>query len=357
MFLNALPFAISLLVLPLGVLGALYGGLWMAIAPAYVFLAIPALDSIMKLNEARLSSDTPKEKLFWHRLLTWLWVPLQLWMIFGFIWAASVSTTLAPWEVVAMAAGIGIATGGIGITYAHELMHQQGRFERTLAEILMCSTLYGHFCIEHVHGHHINVATPEDPATARRGETIYRFIPRVVRDSLASAWRIQRDQLSRRGLPLWSRRNAFWRYAGWSGGMLALAALIGGWQGVGIFTMQAVVAVLLLELVDYIEHYGLFRRKRANGRYEPTQPHHSWNSGHQASNWLLINLQRHSDHHYKPRKRFPTLQSYPESEAPQLPHGYPWMVLLALVPPLYFRVMEPRLEAWRARFYPDEVEA
>ncbi len=355
MLLNALPFAISFLFLPLAALGALYGGLWIALAPAYAFVAIPALDSVMTLNEARLESDTAEEDLFWHRLLTWLWVPIQLTMIFGLIWIAATMETLAAWEVVAMSVIVGIASGGIGITYAHELMHQQNRFEKTLAEILMCSTLYGHFCIEHIYGHHINVATPDDPATARRGETIYRFVPRVVRESFLSAWHIQRDQLARRGLSIFSRRNAFWRYGAWTVGFVGLAVLIGGWQGVGIFVLQAMVAILLLELVDYIEHYGLLRRKRANGRYEQTQPHHSWNSGHQASNWLLINLQRHSDHHYKPRKRFPTLQSYPESEAPQLPHGYPWMVALALFPPLYFRVMEPKLEAWRARFYPDEV--
>jgi len=131
--------------------------------------------------------------------------------------------------------------------------------------------------------------------------------------------------------------------------------LIGGWTGIGILVLQAAIAVLLLELVDYIEHYGLLRRRKSNGKFEPTQPHHSWNSGHQASNWLLINLQRHSDHHYKPRKRFPTLQSYPETEAPQLPHGYPWMVLLALLPPLYFNTMQPKLAAWRAQFYPEEA--
>ncbi len=355
MFLNAAPFTISFLLLPLAALGAFWGGVWMIAAPLYAFIAIPLLDNLLKLGEARLDSDIGEARLFWHRLVTWFWVPIQFVMIFGLIWIAAHTDRLAVWEVIVMAVVVGIASGGIGITYAHELMHQQNRFERTLAQMLMCSTLYGHFCIEHVYGYHINVATPEDPATAREGETIYRFIPRVVTTSLTSAWHIQTEQLRKRNLPLWSHRNAFWRYAGWSAAFLVTAALIGGWTGIGILVLQAIVAVMLLELVDYIEHYGLMRRKRANGRYEPTQPHHSWNSGHQASNWLLINLQRHSDHHYKPRKRFPTLQSYPESEAPQLPHGYPWMVVLALFPPLYFRVMTPRLRAWQARFYPDEV--
>ena len=354
MFLNAAPFAISLLFVPLAALGVWNGGLWMISAPIYAFIMIPALDVVMKLNEARLPSDTETDALLWHRTLTWLWLPIQLGMIFGLIW---VSTTgrLAGWEICAMAIVIGLGSGGIGITYAHELIHQQNKFERTLAEILMCSTLYGHWCIEHVFGHHVNVATPEDPATAREGESVYRFLPRVLTQTLASAWRIQRDQLERRGAGIFSRHNAFLRYAGWTILFIAAAAWIGGLIGVGILVLQAAVAILLLELVDYIEHYGLLRRLKPNGKFEPTQPHHSWNSGHQASNWLLINLQRHSDHHYKPRKRFPTLQSYPESEAPQLPHGYPWMVLLALIPPLYFNTMQPRLAAWRAQFYPEEI--
>lgn len=357
MLINAAPFAISLLFLPLAALGAVFGGVWMLLAPIATFGLVPALDTALKLNEARLPSDTTEKSLFWHRVLTWAWVPVQLILIFGLIWIAAQTDRLATWEAWIMALVVGIGTGGIGITYAHELIHQKNKFERNLGEILMCSTLYGHWCTEHVYGHHIHVATPDDPASAREGETIYGFIPRVLTQTLASSWRIQREQLSRRGAGFFSRHNAFLRYAGWTAAFITLAALLGGWFGVGILIVQSAVAILLLELVDYIEHYGLVRRKRENGKYEPTQPHHSWNSGHQASNWLLINLQRHSDHHYKPRKRFPTLQSYPKSEAPQLPHGYPWMVLLALAPPLYFKVMRPRLAAWRAQFYPEDTAA
>jgi len=354
MIANAAPFAISFLFLPFAALGAWQGGLWMLLAPVSAFIIVPALDTALKLNEARLPSDTDQSALFWHRLLTWLWVPIQMTMIFGLIWIATFGH-LASWEIFVMSISVGIATGGIGITYAHELIHQQNKFERTLGEFLMCSTLYGHWCIEHVYGHHINVATPKDPATAREGETIYRFLPRVLSQTATSSWRIQREQLQKRSVGFFSRHNAFLRYGLWTVFCLVLAIWLGGWIGLGIFVTQSAVAILLLELVDYIEHYGLLRRKRANGKYEPTQPHHSWNSGHQASNWLLINLQRHSDHHYKPRKRFPTLQSYPESKAPQLPFGYPWMVLLALIPPVYFKLMEPKLAAWQKQFYPEET--
>ncbi len=352
MNLNALPFAISFLFLPFAASGVLMGGIWMLAAPVYAFVAIPSLDYLMKLNESHLPAETDVSDLFWHRALTWAWVPVQLVMIFGLIAIAANSNHLALWEKLAMAVVVGIATGGIGITYAHELIHQKPRFERRLGELLMCSTLYGHWCIEHVYGHHIHVATPADPATAREGESIYKFLPRVLVQTLCSAWKIEKDMLSRKGLPFWSVHNALCRYAVITVCLLVLSILIGGWLGLVIFMLQAAVAILLLEIVDYLEHYGLMRKMQPNGRYESTRPHHSWNAAHQASNWLLINLQRHSDHHYKPQRRFPTLQSYTPEEAPQLPFGYPWMVIIAFLPPLWFKIMNPRLDAWKAHFYP-----
>jgi alkane 1-monooxygenase len=135
--------------------------------------------------------------------------------------------------------------------------------------------------------------------------------------------------------------------------MLTLALALGGLGGLGLFVLQAGIAVWQLELVNYVEHYGLSRRLLENGRYEPVRPHHSWNADHRASNWMLINLQRHSDHHYKPGRRYPVLQTYAETEAPQLPFGYPVMTILAMVPPAFHRVMDPRVRAWRQRFYPD----
>ena len=135
--------------------------------------------------------------------------------------------------------------------------------------------------------------------------------------------------------------------------MLTLAGLVGGRLGLALFVFQALVAIWQLELVDYIEHYGLTRRHLGEGKYEHIKPHHSWNAGHKATNWFLINLQRHSDHHWKPDRRFPLLQTYGTDEAPQLPFGYPVMTTLALVPPLWRRVMNPRVRAWRRQFYPD----
>jgi alkane 1-monooxygenase len=213
--------------------------------------------------------------------------------------------------------------------------------------------LYSHFRSEHLLVHHRHVGTPKDPATARFGETLWHFLPRVLWQSLVSAWVAEAAMLARKGLPASHPSNPFWRYAALQAAALLLAALIGGWWGLALFGVQAAVAVFQLELVNYIEHYGLVRRHLGGGRYEPTRPHHSWNAAHRASNWLLINLQRHSDHHYKPDRRFPLLQTYAPEEAPQMPYGYPVVTVAALLPPLWRRIMDPRVARWRARHYPD----
>ena len=159
--------------------------------------------------------------------------------------------------------------------------------------------------------------------------------------------------LARRNLRPAHRSNPFWRYVALQAAFLALAAVLGGWVGLGLFVVQAVTAIWQLELVNYIEHYGLTRKHLGNGKYDHVQPRHSWNAAHRATNWLLINLQRHSDHHYKPDRRFPLLQTYDTDLAPQLPYGYPLMTAVAMVPPLWRRVMNPRVRAWRRQFYPE----
>ncbi|MEL6316411.1 MAG: alkane 1-monooxygenase, partial [Pseudomonadota bacterium] len=333
-----------------------WGGPWIGGALLYAFLAAPTIDALTTHDTRNLDPRTPDRALIWHKLVTWAWAPVQLALLVGLL-AAVGAGHLSGLEQAGLALAVGVATGGVGITFAHELMHRKSPSERALAEALMCSTLYGHFCIEHVYGHHRTVATPEDPATARAEESFYAFLPRTLIGGLRSAWAIETARLRRRGRALWSPANAFWRFGAWALAWGALAWALAGWAGLGAFALQAAAAVALLEMVNYLEHWGLTRARLADGRYEPTRPHHSWNANHRFTNRLLINLQRHSDHHYKPDRRFPLLQSYSEAEAPQLPYGYAWMVLLTLVPPLWFRVMTPRLEAWRARFYPEETRA
>ncbi len=347
------PFWLSLGLVPLAVAGAVWGGAAVALLPLYGWGMFSLLDALTGRHAVNADPATPEARLRWHRAVTLLWFPLQFATVFGLVWYVPQAGHLGTVEKLALFFGLGVVSGTVGINYAHELMHQKGRGERWLADLLLAMVLYAHFRSEHLRVHHVHVGTPRDPVTARYNEGFHRFFARVLRQCPASAWAAERAMLARRGLPAWHRANPFWRYAALQAGMLGLAGGLGGWEGLGLFLVQAFSAVWQLELVNYIEHYGLTRRHLGEGRYEPVRPRHSWNADHRASNWLLINLQRHSDHHWKPDRRFPLLQTYGEDEAPQLPFGYPLMTLAAMVPPLWRRLMNPRVRAWRRRHYPD----
>jgi alkane 1-monooxygenase len=189
--------------------------------------------------------------------------------------------------------------------------------------------------------------------TARYNEGFHRYFPRVIWQVPLSAFRLEKARLARKDLPWTDLSNPFWRYWALQGTMMLLALIIGGWLGLALFLWQAYIAIWQLELVNYVEHYGLTRKHLGEGKYEHVKPHHSWNAAHKASNWLLINLQRHSDHHYKPNRRFPLLQNHTEADAPQLPFGYPLMTMAAMVPPIWKKVMNPRVRKWRAMYYPE----
>ncbi len=355
-FLAALPFWLSLTLIPLAVIAALNGGWTVFVLPLYGFGFMSLLDVIGGRDETNPDTGTPDEALFWHRLVTLIWLPIQLAVIYGMIWYTTRADHLSGWEIVVIFFGVGLISGAIGINYSHELMHQKNRLERWLADLLLASVLYSHFRTEHLLVHHRYVGTPRDSVTARYNEGFHWFFWRVLTDGPWSAWRAEVQMLTRAGRGPTHRTNPFWLYGALQLAALGLAFLIGGWVGIALFLWQALVAVWQLELVDYIEHYGLTRQHLGEGKYEHVQPHHSWNSAHKVSNWLLINLQRHSDHHYKPDRRFPLLQTYSADEAPQLPLGYPAMAAVAMVPPVWRRLMNPRVRAWRRRFYPDVTD-
>jgi alkane 1-monooxygenase len=351
-FLAALPFWLSLTLIPLSVVAALNGGWTVFLLPAYGYAFMSLLDIIGGRDETNPDTGTPDEALFWHRLVTLIWLPIQLAVIYGIIWYVTRADHLSTGEAVVIFFGVGLISGAIGINYSHELMHQKNRLERWLADLLLASVLYSHFRTEHLLVHHRYVGTPRDSVTARYNEGFHGFFWRVLTEGPGSAWRAERQMLARAGRTPMHPSNPFWLYGALQLAAILAAFLIGGWVGVVLFLWQALVAIWQLELVDYIEHYGLTRQHLGDGRYEHVQPRHSWNSAHKVSNWLLINLQRHSDHHYKPDRRFPLLQTYGEDEAPQLPLGYPAMAAVAMVPPVWRRLMNPRVRAWRRRFYP-----
>ena len=350
---HALPFWLSLCLPPIAVLGMVFGG-WavLLVAPSAWFL-FTLLDALTGHNTANPDPQTPDDQLTWYRAVTLIWFPVQFTLLCGMLWYVPRADHLGVGEALGLFFGMGVISGTVGINYAHELMHQKSRLERGLADLLLATVLYSHFRSEHLRVHHLYVGTPRDPVTARYNEGFHRFFPRVLRQCPQSAWKAETAMLSRRGLPPLHQSNPFWRYALLQVAMLALALALGGWVGLGLFLVQAFTAIWQLELTNYVEHYGLTRRYLGEGKYEHVLPRHSWNADHRATNWLLINLQRHSDHHYKPDRRFPLLQTYGTEDAPLLPFGYPMMTMAAMVPPVWKRVMNRRVKEWRKQFYPD----
>lgn len=314
-------------------------GLWHAPRTGWlvmlgVQLAIAALELLPPLRR----SVPAQPARTWHRAVLWVHVPLQAGLL-----ALGVLVMMRPADGYATAVLAGLAAGGVtgalGITFAHELGHSRSRVDRALAWLMMGSVLYAHFMVEHYRGHHPRAASDDDPATARRGESVWRFLPRTLAGGWRSAWALEAVQLARlrRG---WMRSPLAWAVACQLAGLVALA-LLGGPRVLVFWLVQAAYAVLLLETINYIEHYGL-RRARIAGRLEPFGVGHAWNADHALSNALLVNLQRHSDHHMHAWKPYPALEPLP---GPQLPTGYSGCVFLAWASPLWFRVMEPRLTA------------
>ncbi|MEZ4237887.1 MAG: alkane 1-monooxygenase [Myxococcota bacterium] len=306
--------------------------------PAFVFVAIPLLDQVIGAD-----TSEPAGRTWVHDAVVRLWAPLQLVVV-----AAALATVphRPAWESVLLLAGVGVMTGAGGITIAHELVHRTTRGDRALAEILMTTVSYPWWLVEHVLGHHRWVGTPRDPATARLGESVYAFLPRSIFGGLASFWSLERAYAARRGIPWWSLRDRRTRYALELVALWAGLAAVGGWAVVGAFAVQAVVGVVLLEVINYIEHYGLVRTEVRPGEYERVKPQHSWNSNHWLTGAFLFNLPRHADHHAHAARPYWDLRPFPD--APELPLGYAGMVLVAMVPPLYRRWMEPRVAAMRA---------
>lgn len=311
---------------------------WASIGAPWVpllvtFIAIPLIDAWV--GPPRAHSDGAS--VLFVRYIPRLQLIVQTLLL---VQAVRIAPSLGWGELVVFGVAIGTVTGGIGITVAHELTHRAARIDRIIAKALLVSVAYGHFVVEHVRGHHVRVGTPDDPATAPRGMTVYRFILRSVAGGFQHAWRLETMRLQHERRSPWSLRN--WVLSGSLLSLLLFAsvAVVGGAKAAFLFTLQAAWAVVLLEIINYIEHYGL-QRQRIGNRYEPVREEHSWNANFTVSNWLLFNLQLHPDHHTNVQRPFDQLRSV--AAAPQLPAGYPAMILLALLPPAWFAVMDRRL--------------
>ena len=317
--------------------------LWLWLLPIWIHLLIPALDTWIGEDPSNPpdSALASLEAQRFYRALVAAYVPGQwLTTLLAVGIAAHHELSWSAWIALVLSAG---GINGLGINAAHELGHKQARWETWLARLALAPVAYGHFFVEHNRGHHARVATPQDPASARLGESFWAFLPRTVVGSVASAWRLERTRLARQGRSVWSPRNRNLQAWALTVMLFATIVIVVGPKVLPFLVLQALYGISLLEVVNYIEHYGLRRRVLPDGRTEPCNPQHSWNSSHLVSNLFLFHLQRHSDHHAHPSRRYQALRHAPE--APQLPSGYAAMLMLAYLPPLWRRVMDPRVLA------------
>ncbi|MFJ4657331.1 alkane 1-monooxygenase [Nocardia sp. NPDC088792] len=325
---------------------------WWWIGPMLVYVLLPILDRFFGPDGQNPPDEVMEylENDKYYRYCTYAYIPFQVLSLFfaGYLWTASNLSWLGIDGGLGLISKIGLALsvgvmGGVGINTAHELGHKKDDLERWLSKITLAQTFYGHFYIEHNRGHHVRVATPEDPASARFAETFWSFLPRSVWGSLRSSWELEAKRLERLGKRPWTIRNDVLN--AWLMSVVLWGALIAvfGVSVLPYLVIQAVYGFALLETVNYLEHYGLLRQKTAAGRYERCTPEHSWNSDHIVTNIFLYHLQRHSDHHANPTRRYQILRSM--DGAPNLPSGYASMISLAYFPPLWRRVMDHRVLA------------
>ncbi|MBT8084350.1 MAG: alkane 1-monooxygenase [Woeseia sp.] len=317
--------------------------LWLLLPLLLNYVGGPLLDALFGEDE----NNPPEEVVMqlerdrYYRYLTYIAVPVHLLSFYGAAWWAG-SQNLSWWAFIGLAAIAGM-TSGLAINTGHELGHKRSPVERLLSRFVLAIPMYGHFTIDHNRGHHRDVSTPEDCASSRMGESIYRFALREIPGAFIRAWEIEKERLERRSLSVWSKDNFILR-------SLCLSLLIQGflvvwlgWQMIVFLLVHNALAYWQLTSANYIEHYGLLRKRDSEGRYERCKPYHSWNSNHIVSNLSLFHLERHSDHHTHPLRRYQSLRHFPE--LPSLPTGYFGCYLLAWVPPLWFRVMDKRLLA------------
>lgn len=322
------------------------------IGPILLYILLPLLD-LRFGPDGQNPPDEVMERLEndkYYRYCTYAYIPFQYASVVvgAYLFTASDLSWLGFDGGLSWPARIGVALsvgvlGGIGINTAHELGHKKDSLERWLSKITLAQTCYGHFYIEHNRGHHVRVATPEDPASARFGETFWEFLPRSVCGSVRSSWELEAQRLRRAGKHTWHWSNDVLNAWAMSAVFYGLLILAFGWALVPYIVISAVFGFTLLETVNYLEHYGLLRQRTPNGRYERCSPQHSWNSDHIVTNLFLYHLQRHSDHHANPTRRYQTLRSM--DGAPNLPSGYASMIALTYFPPLWRKVMDHRVLA------------
>lgn len=317
-------------------------GIFTFLTPFYAFVLIPVLELIFPVDVKNISEVEASEKLK-NKLFDWLLylnLPIVYALLISSLFIIS-STSLETYEFVGLILSVGIVLGVNGINVAHELGHRQLTYERFIGKALLLPSFYMHFYIEHNFGHHLHAATKEDPATARYNQTVYGFWLTSVFRQYLSAWRIQSRLLKNNHLGFFSLKNDMLWYTVLQLTYMSTVFYLFNITGLIFAIFSGITGFILLETVNYIEHYGLLRAKTSSGRYERVREVHSWNSNHVIGRIVLYELTRHSDHHYKTSKKYQILDCHDES--PQMPYGYPTSMVLAMVPPLWFAIMNKRI--------------
>jgi len=325
-----------------GLLGIYYGGVWMYSALVFAFVFIPILELLLPIDVRNYDESTKVERLK-NKLfdgLLYLNVPIVYFALFFSLYKLT-SSHLSQYELIGMTLSLGIILGSNGINVAHELGHRTSFIEKILGKLLLIPSHYTHFFIEHNHGHHLHVATHEDPSTAKYNQNLYSFWIQSVTGTYIKAWKIQLKLNEVEHRSFYSFKNDMFWFTIIQASYLVIIYFLFGFNGFLFATLAGIVGFLLLETINYIEHYGLRRNLLNSGRYERVSEKHSWNSNHILGRIMLYELTRHSDHHYKSQKKYQILEYHDVS--PQLPFGYPTSMVLSFVPPLWFAVMNKRI--------------
>ena len=317
---------------------------WIISTPMlYAFAFIPLVELVVPAKTTNLSTAeeemVKKDRLYDYWL--YLIVPIQYCSVYFFLQSTQVGS-LTSIELIGRIFVMGLLCGTFGINVGHELGHRKNLYERNLAKALLLSSLYMHFYIEHNQGHHKNVSTKEDPSSARRGEPIYLFYFRTIILGYFSAWKIAATDQRKKSRPIVHFSNQMIQFQFLQLLLISIIFILFGWKTMLYFIAAASIGFLLLETVNYIEHYGLERTKNSSGNYERTLPIHSWNSNHILGRLMLFELSRHSDHHYMASRKYQLLRHH--ENAPQMPTGYPGMMILSLIPPIWFSIMNKRID-------------
>lgn len=333
-------------IVPFSVLLSIYlQNIWSFSTVILIFFIFPVIELFTRASPSNLDieEEAKAEKNPVYDLILYGLVPFQ-YIIMAFFLLRVSNENLNLISIIGMTSAYGMSCGILGINAAHELGHRTKKYEQLMGKMLLITTLYMHFFIEHNRGHHKNVSTPYDPATARLGEPVFMFYLRSIAGSWISAWNIESKRLKRLKVPIWSIKNEMLLYQFFQIFLLLLIGLVFGFKTMLWFVLGSLIGILLLETVNYIEHYGLNRKRKGDG-FERTLPVHSWNSNHPVGRLVLLELSRHSDHHYMASRKFQILRHFDNS--PQMPAGYPAMMLLSLIPPLWFYVMHKTLASFK----------